>query len=257
MVYSLAGMSILLHGVPKIGKTTLAASFPNPMFFATHRGHGFLPQPIRKRVVYLKPGADGWREFKTRCEQVGDFKGVHTVVVDFISDLYRMCRMHVCEKNSWRHTTDGAHGRGWDAVKDELIYGMQLLGSVAGDKKIIMFIDQTKHTELKTELETLDKVECAMTGHCRGVVEPICNHIWYLGYAGSNEDPMALMHDTTESQDGVLPGQRTLWLQGTNLIHAGTQDPYLVNRSVPELNRTGQYKQVMSYLAHRPTTKTK
>ena len=87
-----------------------------------------------------------------------------------------------------------------------------------------------------------------MPGHCRGVIEPISNHIWYLGYKGSIEDPAALMHDTEQ-------GQRTLWLQGTNLIHAGTHDPGLVKTSVPKLKKTGQYQQVLKYLAHRPKTK--
>src|SRR3990167_5203437 len=37
--------SLLLHGIPKIGKTTLASQFPNPVIFAFEDGLGDLDTP--------------------------------------------------------------------------------------------------------------------------------------------------------------------------------------------------------------------
>ena len=250
MTYSLAGQSILLHGPPKGGKSTIASSFPNPKFWATHPGHGFIPQEQKEHIVMLKPGAAGWMHFKTSLREKDPWST--TGVVDTISDLYRLCRLWVCKQNNWKHTSDGAHGKGWDMVKDEFIVGMQLLGRWMSKRKnrMLIFIDQTKEVEIELESTSITKVMSSMPGHARGVVTPIANHIWFLGYAGSTSDPLGPQYDFGE-------GQRVLYLKGTNLIEAGTQDRHVIRRRIPKLKDHDQYQQILTYLGSKEEPKRK
>lgn len=241
---TLQGSMILLHGDPKIGKTQLADTFPGRVqFIATEPGHRYIKESNRKIVKNLPPDG-GWDEFKRfvtnkagllkRCQAKKN--GVKTVVVDTIAGLYDLCMNRVCKKNGWDHPSDGAHGKGWNAVAREFYDGMNRLAWTCTEGgATLIIIDHTKVEEIETRTSTRQKKVCAMTGQARKIVVPVPDHIWYLGW-----DPKGT-------------SGRCLHLEGSQDIEAGTRDKSITATRVCPLSEASGYKHIVQTL----TKKTK
>ena len=116
MTITLQGESILIHGVPKVGKTQLASSFPGLVqFITTEPGHRFIPD-VQRKILYKLLPEKGWRDFslfiskdtllRRRMEKI------KTICIDTVGGLYSLCVEEVCKRNNWQHPSDGAHGKG-------------------------------------------------------------------------------------------------------------------------------------------------
>ena len=107
------GEKFLIHGEPKIGKTTLANEFPKPLFIATESGHSHIDCSLLK--------ANSWKLFLEACAVVA--KGEHgceTIIVDTSDRLVKYCSEQVCKDNAIGHPADLAMGKGWSLVTEEL-----------------------------------------------------------------------------------------------------------------------------------------
>jgi hypothetical protein len=134
----LSKQSILLYGVPKLGKSSFASEFPEAMFFECEPGLGHLE--VFKVPTYK------WEDFLEACKLIA--KGDHpfkTLVIDTVDNAFKMCSDHVCAKHGIEYEGDMSHGKGWALVKNEwhrvltrlasLPYGLILI-SHAVDKTI-------------------------------------------------------------------------------------------------------------------------
>lgn len=234
----LQGSMIALHGPPKVGKTQLASKFPGPVqFLASEIGHRFLPMDQRKRLVQLKPDT-GWNALKEWVTSKP--RGLKTIVLDTVCGTYDLCMQHVCAENRWSHPSDGAHGKGWDAVKREFYDVMNRLAYVAfNNKATLIVIDHSKIDTVETSVETYEKVTFAMPGTARRIILPVPDHMWYLGYG--DPDPKAAMHS-----DDTSP--RILFIGGSSRIEAGCRDPKIKVKVINKLSKVNPYKQIVTKL---------
>lgn len=237
----LQGKLFLIHGPYKVGKTQLAASFPGPIkFIATEPGFRYLSEKQKKHLSYLEPGPKGWQAFSLMAPKID--KRYKTIVIDTIAPLYYMCLEHVCKKNGWGHPADGGHGKGWEATAREFRTQMgKLIFKAVENNTTVIWIDHSKLTEINTRQEVYHKIECAMPGQARGLVLPMPDNIWYLGY------------DELEGDDVMkhTSNNRTLWLKGTPVVEAGTQDPQISESSidcVENLPISNQFKYIQDKL---------
>lgn len=238
MADKLQGTMIALHGPPKVGKTQLCSKFPGPVqFLATELGHKFIPDDQKKRLVQLAPDT-GWDTFKQWI--ASEPSGIKTIVVDTISGLYDRCMQSVCKENGWSHPSDGAHGKGWDAVKRAFMDGIDRLAYVANDNDAtFIVIDHSKEETIETSIENYEKVTFAMPGTARRIVLPVPDHLWFLGY-GDPDPQAALQNDDTSP--------RTLFIGGSNRIEAGCRDPGIKTKIIKELSLDDPYKQIVTKL---------
>lgn len=235
----LQGTMILLHGPPKVGKTQLASRFPGPVqFMATEPGHRFLPEDQRKKIIQLKPG-EGWDKFRRFVKTKSGLRKrkPKTIVMDTIAGLYDLCFRYVCEKKKWEHPSDADFGKGWDAIKKEFYAGMNdfvWAGEELG--ATVILIDHSKEETLETATENYGRVVCAMPGQCRGIVVPVPDHIWFLGYLQKrSKDALKAFQDN-----------RALYLAGNYKVEAGTRDKNIkVHRIGPLLDTDKVYKQIL------------
>lgn len=93
---------ITIYGVPKVGKSTLAAHAPSPVFIACEDGcRELTPQPAvwtfdDKERIQPKT----LDEFRDAVQKITkDPQGCKTLVVDGISDLDRLVQQHLCARN--------------------------------------------------------------------------------------------------------------------------------------------------------------
>lgn len=233
----LQGSMIVLHGPPKVGKTQFASRFPSPIqWLATEFGHKYIPQEQRDRLVQIEPN-DGWTKLRKFLE--GKPKPAKTFVVDTISGLYDACMRYVCSKNGWEHAADPSHGKGWYMVKREMFFALSALTSMTQQMgATLLLIDHSKIDNIETTTSTIEKVSCAMPGQARGIVMPIPDHIWFMGYNEKDE------HDALKS----ISSKRALFISGSNAVEAGCRDPKVKVKVIAPLSTKNPYEQVVEKL---------
>lgn len=109
----------LCYGKPGIGKTTIAACAPAPIFVQTEDG---LTSPQLSWV----PTFGVLDTYEKVLEAFGYVyenaakEGYKTVVIDSIDRLIPLVIDYVCRQNGWKKLEDGAYGRGKVAFIDEV-----------------------------------------------------------------------------------------------------------------------------------------
>lgn len=235
----LQGSMIVLHGIPKVGKTQLASRFPSPiLWIATEYGHRYIPEEQKKHILQLTPD-EGWKTLSDFVSNHDGKKKYKTVVIDTVANSYDMCMQFVCDANNWKHPSDGAHGKGWNAVKREFLRVYQRLVHIANSMgATFLVIDHSKEEAIETATESYSKVTCSMSGQARSVILPIPDHIWFLGYA--EKEPGDAFKNTTS--------KRALFVSGSSLVEAGCKDPKVKTKVIMPLSKNDPYNQIVKEL---------
>lgn len=161
---ALVDQKILLYGLPKTGKTTFAAGAPEPLFLAFEAGlnnHSVFAKSIERwetamEVVDALYAADGDYPYKT-------------LVIDTIDMAYNLCSDFVCRKLGIPHPSDAPYGKGWGAVKSELIRFLNAVGNLPMGAILISHAKVLENTEngvvsYKATTTLSDSVHTVVTG---------------------------------------------------------------------------------------------
>ena len=189
---SLADYSMLLYGREKVGKTTLAAQFPDALFF--------MCEPGGRSLRIMQVGIHNWHQFLDALKQVNASERFRTVVLDTVDLAFRFCEAYVCKRLGIEHPSDEEWGKGWGMVRDEFALAMAELINVEGRGTI--FVSHAMETELRRRTgQTSHRTAPTMANQARAVLEPMVD-IWAY-YAYSPE------------------GARTLRIRGDDQVAAG------------------------------------
>lgn len=101
---------VILYGQEGVGKSTLAAAFPRPLFLDTEDGSHHLPVdrvPVSSLADVVGAVADVQRLRDARqCEY-------DTIVIDTADALWRMSADAVCSENGWKNVEQPGFGKGY------------------------------------------------------------------------------------------------------------------------------------------------
>ena len=105
---------VVVYGPEGIGKTTLAAQFPSPLFIDTEGGSGHLD-------VRRLPSPDSWQMLMDEVTWVRDYPEEcgGTLVLDTADWAESLCTKMVCDKNDWKGIESPGYGKGYTYVKEE------------------------------------------------------------------------------------------------------------------------------------------
>lgn len=109
---------MVLYGRPGIGKTTLAAQAPNPIFIETERGLTN-PDLAHVQTFGLMNSYEEVLEALKTIHEHKDKQGWETIVIDSIDRLNPLIDRHVCKANNWRTLEEGAYGKGKNLFREE------------------------------------------------------------------------------------------------------------------------------------------
>lgn len=193
----------LIYGQPKVGKTTFAAEFNDPLFICTENRH--------KHLNIYKMPAEGcysdWSQLKDIFRKIiqdtksGKFKW-KTVVIDTIDNAYKFCREYTNKKLNISHESEAAWGKGYEEIKTEFFRVFSALTSLDIG---IVFISHSKEKFLKDEVVELTKTTPSLDDKGQAVINPLVDIIGYIGF----------------NPDKEKREQRLLYLQGTKTLDAG------------------------------------
>lgn len=131
----------ILYGVPKVGKTTLALEFPDPVYINTP---GESPP---NDLEVTTPGA-----IET-FDQLLDFIGeliveehpYKTLVIDSLDGVEPLVWAQVCAQNGWNTLEDPGYGKGYLAADDVWREYLRAIEALAG---MGIWVVQIAHTEI-------------------------------------------------------------------------------------------------------------
>lgn len=116
---------VILYGPEGIGKTTLAAQFPDPLFVDTEGGS------LHCDVARVDPAPASWQELLQAVRDVRAERPCSTLVIDTADWAESMCAAHVCAK----HRQDGiegfGYGKGYTYLAEEFAKLLDALSDVA------------------------------------------------------------------------------------------------------------------------------
>lgn len=133
---------ILLYGVPKIGKTTLASEFPSPVFIQAEDG---TPKGV-ELTTFGKIGLmqDVWDAFAALSDNEHNFK---TLVIDSLSALEQLIWNDVCAVNKWDSIESPGYGKGYIEADLRWMKLMQSISYLREEKRMIILL--IAHSEIK------------------------------------------------------------------------------------------------------------
>lgn len=109
---------ILIHGAPKVGKSTFGACAPNPLFIATEDGLGYSDALAKVRAI--KPTT--WPEIIESLYLVIQNPTIcNTLVIDSVDHAERRCQEYVAQLNGKANIEEIPYGKGWVQVADEFV----------------------------------------------------------------------------------------------------------------------------------------
>lgn len=164
---------VLLYGVPKIGKTTLAAGVDpdHTLYLATEPGIG-------AHELYAVT-INSWQDFRDICGLLANPEAREkytTVVIDTVDELFLYCQNAACEELGISYPGDLEFGKGWKAVSDKWRQGVGYISSLGMG---IWFVSHAKDEEIKQRVGTHTKSVPTVTGKAREFLLGFCDHIFY------------------------------------------------------------------------------
>jgi len=208
---SFSQFRFLIHGWPKVGKTTLACQWPEPIVLDCESGSLFLP--VRRVPI------SSWSDVQNAVQMLVDQKSkdgvARTVIIDPISKAYAMLCDAVAKENRVDHISQMRYGQGYDAVNRRL---QAMLDTLYKAGFGVVLIAHTKGIEEVRDAMQIDRMVPDLSDSPRRVVVGWSDVIIYIAI------------EETESEDGVIQMQRVAICQPTPSIEAGGRLRYLPAR---------------------------
>lgn len=101
----------VIYGAEGIGKTTLAAQFPQPLFIDTEGS-------TKQLDVARLPAPSSWEMLLQELDFVRDKRPCATLVIDTVDWAEQLCIADLCAKNGKSGIEDFGYGKGWEFEKE-------------------------------------------------------------------------------------------------------------------------------------------
>lgn len=101
----------VIYGAEGIGKTTLAAQFPSPIFIDTEGS-------TKQLDVARLPAPSSWEMLLQELDFVRDKRPCATLVIDTVDWAEQLCIADLCAKNGKSGIEDFGYGKGWEFEKE-------------------------------------------------------------------------------------------------------------------------------------------
>lgn len=204
---NLSDKIILIHGEPKIGKSTLASQFPDAIFIATEDGLRSI-ECTQIAVTGWMTGQDrGGRGMREVIQALrGESHSFKTIVVDTVDLAWAYCDEYVASLYEEKTSADVSYGKGYAALENEFRLAV---ADILALKLGVVFIS---HSTVKEDLKTKSQ-RVVTTLHDRGrkYIEGAADIILYATQENGERviktkpDPRYVAGDRTGRLPDTLP----------------------------------------------------
>lgn len=171
-----AAVKATLYGTEGIGKTTLAAQFPNPLILDTEEGS--------KRIDCAKVKCGDWRSLTgALIELGGNAQGFQTIVIDSI-DWAEQLAIEEIKRTEGKHPDDIPYGRGTGMIADKIGSLLRQLNVIAGAGVNVLLVGHStvKRCSPPDMEEGYDRFELKLRPKTAAIVKEWCDALLFANY---------------------------------------------------------------------------
>ena len=166
-----------IYGAEGVGKTSLAAKMPEPLFLDTEGGTSRLD--VRRIKI------TSWEELIGTIKEVIDNPDVcKTLVVDTADWAESLCSDFICNKYRKANIEDFGFGKGYTYLAEEFSNLLQLLSKLVdvGINPVVIAHGKPRKYELPEEQGQFDRWEMKLTKQCAPLVKEWCDVLLFCNY---------------------------------------------------------------------------
>lgn len=201
---------ILTYGVEGIGKSTLAAGTPSPIFIGAEDGTGHLD-------VARFPSPESWADLKAAIATLaGEKHEFKTVVLDTVDWAEPLLWSFICARDKEASIESYGYGKGYQVALDEwrsLLVGLERLRTSGIN---VMLLGHCHLRPFKNpEGEDFDRYELKLNAKASGLLKEWCDAVFF-----ANHETFTKTNEKTKRVKGVSTGARWLYTQRTAAFDA-------------------------------------
>lgn len=158
---------VVIYGPEGVGKTTLAAAFPQPLFIDTEGS-------TNKMDVARYPKPTSWEMLRNEVREAPK-TGCKTVVIDTIDWAEKLCIASICDAHQKKGIEDFGYGKGYVYEREEFGRLLDLLQEIvdSGVNVVLTAHAQIKKFEQPDELGAYDRWELKLGQKTGSQISPI------------------------------------------------------------------------------------
>jgi hypothetical protein len=172
-----------IYGVPKIGKSSLAAEFPRPIFIQTTEGESVPSGVVAETLEAFSYGA--------LCEAIGSVVNEEhtygTLVIDSLTGLENLIRAETCARNGWKDIEDPGFGKGYKMACSVLREYIDGIMTVRRERQ--MAIVQLGHADITRfnppSTDPYDRYRVSMHKDAADIIEENSDVIAFVNFKAS------------------------------------------------------------------------
>ena len=167
-----------IYGVEGVGKTTLAAQFPNPVYIDVEDGSNQLP-------VARLPRPTSWEMLMDEVSEVAHGNvPCSTLVIDTLDAAETLAIRHVCADKGWDGIENKDYGKGWVYLNETFAKLLDALDLVrSGGRNVVVVAHSTLSRVEQPDVEgTYDKYELKLSKKDSPMVREWCDLLLFMNY---------------------------------------------------------------------------
>lgn len=160
----------LIHGDPKIGKSTFCAEINGAIFLAT--------EPGLDMIECYQVRIPTWQDFLETCKELQTTQHkFKAIILDTVDMAWQLCADDTCVKNGVNYLGDMPHGKGWALASNEF---QRVLMKLAHLDMGLFLVSHSVAKEIPTKVGTTVKIQPTLPDRARRIVQGIVDFILYF-----------------------------------------------------------------------------
>lgn len=169
---------VILYGPEGVGKTTLAARFPDPLFIDTEGGTAHYD------VARVDPAPASWNALIDTVRAVRAERPCSTLVLDTADWAESMCLRSLCAEHKWASIETPGYGKGYTYLAESFGKLLDALTDVAesGINVVVCAHAQMRKFEQPDEAAGYDRWELKLQKKCAPMVKEWADAVLFLNW---------------------------------------------------------------------------
>lgn len=158
----------VIYGVEGIGKSTLAAKFPNPLYIDTEGS-------TKRLDVARLPAPTSWEMLLQELDFVRLKHPCDTIIIDTVDWAEQLCIADLCARNNKSGIEDFSYGKGWEYEKESFGKLLNKLSEViaAGINVVLVAHAVLRKFEQPDEMGSYDRWELKLGNKTTNKIAPL------------------------------------------------------------------------------------
>lgn len=195
---------VVIYGPEGIGKTTLAAQFPDPLFIDTESG------TYHYDVARVDPAPASWTELLANVREA-KAEGFATLALDTADWAEALAMRHLLAENHWKSIETPGYGKGYTALAEEFAKLLDALSDVAdhGINVVVTAHTAARKFEQPDEAAAYDRWELKLQKKCAPLLKEWADALLFLNWKTTVE----MVGEGKGSKGKARNARRTMFCQ--------------------------------------------